>query len=117
MDILKKLSFENLKLNKKRTISTIIGIILSCALICATATLVTSFRETLIQYEANSRGYYHLEISGAEDSDIEDFKNNRDIKDVLNIYENGYGRRRCRAGFCGCRTVSPGISGCRRKGF
>ena len=92
MDILKKLSFENLKLNKKRTISTIIGIILSCALICATATLVTSFRETLIQYEANSRGYYHLEISGAEDSDIKDFKNNRDIKDVLNIYENGYGK-------------------------
>lgn len=92
MDILKKLSFKNLKLNKKRTISTIIGIILSCALICATATLVTSFRETLIQYEINSRGYYHLEISGAEDSDVESFKNNRNVKDVLNIYENGYGK-------------------------
>ena len=38
MKILNKVSIKNLKFNKKRTISTIIGIILSVALICAVAT-------------------------------------------------------------------------------
>ena len=53
MKILSELSIRNLRLNKKRTISTIIGIILSCSLICAVATLLTSFRETLIQNAIN----------------------------------------------------------------
>ena len=92
MNILNKLSLINLKLNKKRTISTIIGIILSCALICGTATLATSFQETLVQSEINRGGYYHLQITGATDEDIENFKNSRDVKDVLRVYENGYGK-------------------------
>ena len=37
MNILNKLTIKNLKLNKKRTIVTIIGIMLSTALICAVA--------------------------------------------------------------------------------
>lgn len=37
MNILKKLTLKSLKLNKKRTIVTIIGIMLSTALICAVA--------------------------------------------------------------------------------
>ncbi len=53
MKVLSELSIRNLKLNKKRTISTIIGIILSCSLICAVATMVTSFRETLVQNAIN----------------------------------------------------------------
>ena len=44
MNILNKLTIKNLKLNKKRTIVTIIGIILSVALICAVASMVSSFR-------------------------------------------------------------------------
>lgn len=40
MNILNKLTIKNLKLNKKRTIVTIIGIILSVALICAVASKV-----------------------------------------------------------------------------
>ena len=39
MNILTTLSIRNLKLNKKRTISTIIGIILSVELICAVASM------------------------------------------------------------------------------
>ena len=49
MNVLKRLALKNLKMNKKRTISTIIGIILSTALICGTATLITSVQKTLIQ--------------------------------------------------------------------
>ncbi len=92
MNILNKLSLINLKLNKKRTISTIIGIILSCALICGTATLFTSFQATLIQSEINRKGYYHLQISGISNEEVENLKKSRDIKDVLTVYENGYGK-------------------------
>ena len=57
MKILNKVSLKNLKLNKKRTISTVIGIILSVALICAACTLATSFQATLIQNAINETGY------------------------------------------------------------
>lgn len=90
MNILNKLSIKNLKLNKKRTISTIIGIVLSVALICAVATMTTSFRETLLQGAISKRGYYHIKLSDITENDIKDIKNNRDIKDIKQIQEVGY---------------------------
>ena len=92
MNILSKISIKNLKLNKKRTISTIIGIILSSALICAVATLVTSFQTTLVDNTINQTGYYHMKISDVTDDDIKTLENNRDIKDIFTIYETGYGK-------------------------
>ena len=53
MEILTKLTKRNLKLNRKRTIGTIIGIVLSVALICALSGLFNSFQETLIQNAIN----------------------------------------------------------------
>ena len=91
MNILKQVSIRNLKLNKKRTISTIIGIILSCALICAVATMVTSLQETLIQQSISKRGYYHLKLIGVNENDINTLKNNRNIKEIKEINQIGYG--------------------------
>ena len=91
MNILSSLSIKNLKLNKKRTISMIIGIILSCGLICAVATMFTSFQETLIQNAVNETGYYHLKMFNITDDKLETLKNNRDIKNIYTMYENGYG--------------------------
>ena len=45
MNILKKLTLKSLKLNKKRTLVTIIGIMLSTALICAVAGMITSVQK------------------------------------------------------------------------
>ncbi len=91
MKILNKLSIKNLRLNKKRTISTIIGIILSVALICAVATMATSFRATLVENAINETGYYHLKLDGINDEDIKTLQNNRDIKDIYTIKQIGYG--------------------------
>mgnify|MGYP003375322483 CR=1 FL=1 len=91
MNILSKLSISNLKLNKKRTISTIIGIILSVALICAVASMGISFQATLVENAINETGYYHLKIFDVTAENIESLKNNRDIQDVLTISEKGYG--------------------------
>lgn len=85
MNVLSKLSIKNLMLNKKRTISTIIGIILSVALICGVATLASSMQATLVQNAINEYGYYHLKIGDIEKKDIETFENNRDIEEEFEI--------------------------------
>ena len=92
MNILNKLSIKNLKLNKKRTISTIIGIILSVALICAVATMIKSFQETLIQNAVNESGYYHLKVPNLTQNEVRDIKSNRDVKDIYEINEIGYAK-------------------------
>ena len=51
MSLLNKLTIKNLLLNKKRTIVTIIGIILSVALITAVSSMYASGIQTLINYE------------------------------------------------------------------
>jgi ABC-type antimicrobial peptide transport system permease subunit len=54
MKVLNELSVKDLKLNKKRSIVIIIGIILSTALICAVAGLITSFQQTFIETAKNA---------------------------------------------------------------
>lgn len=85
MNVLKRLALKNLKMNKKRTISTIIGIILSVALICGTATLITSVQKTLIQNAINETGYYHVKLSDLNQEEVNTVKNNRDIKEIFEI--------------------------------
>ena len=86
MNVLSKLSIKNLKLNKKRTISTIIGIVLSVALICAVATLSTSVQATLVENAINEYGYYHLKIEDVNQNDITSINNNRDVEEVFEIF-------------------------------
>ncbi|CCZ17472.1 putative uncharacterized protein [Clostridium sp. CAG:780] len=56
MNLLNKLTTKNLKLNKKRTVVTIIGIMLSIALITAVASMVVSFRKSYIEFEKETSG-------------------------------------------------------------
>ena len=90
MNILTTLSIRNLKLNKKRTISTIIGIILSVALICAVASMGMSFQATLVENAKNQSGYWHLKLENVSDEEIKDIQNNRDVKDTFAIKICGY---------------------------
>lgn len=83
MNIIKRLAVKNLKMNKKRTISTVIGIILSTALICGTATLITSVQKTLVQNAINETGYYHVKLEELKESEIKQIQNNRDIKETF----------------------------------
>lgn len=90
MNILNKLAIKNLKLNKKRTIGTLIGIILSVALICAISSMVTSFQKTLIENAINETGYYHIMLSNVNDNNIKELENNRDIKTIDKVGKEGY---------------------------
>ena len=90
MNILNKLTIKNLKLNKKRTIVTIIGIILSVALICAVASMVSSFRESLIRFEINRGGNFHYEFSNIDSKTLKEIKNNRNFEKVYISKNIGY---------------------------
>jgi len=89
MDILNKLAIRNLKLNKKRTIGTIIGIILSVALICAVAGLGTSLKATLVQNAVAETGYYHLGVMDITSDKLTQMHNNRDVSKIIETYHIG----------------------------
>lgn len=59
MSVLAKLTFENLKQNKRRTIFTVVGAALACALMLAVAGMVTSLQQTMIDASIASTGNYH----------------------------------------------------------
>ncbi len=90
MNVLNKLTIKSLQMNKKRTIVTIIGIILATSLITAVATMVVSFRETMIEYEKNSSGNYHYMFSDVPSEDLKYFKNNKNIENVYCTEYIGY---------------------------
>lgn len=90
MNVLKKLTKRNLTLNKKRTIVTIIGIVLSTALIVCVSGMVTSFQQTLINESIKDDGYYHVMIKNMKKEDVLALDNNRDVKDYYYSSEVGY---------------------------
>lgn len=92
MTLLNKLTIKNLKLNKKRTIVTIIGIMLSVALITAVASMYASGIKSLIKYETLIKGDFHTAFYNVPTSDVDKFINNRNIE-KLNITEGlGYAK-------------------------
>ena len=90
MNLLKKLTIKNLKLNKKRTIVTIIGIILSVALITAVATMYASGLKSLIVYEKYVKGDFHVEFMDVPSDDVKTIKNNNGVENVYLTQEIGY---------------------------
>ena len=90
MNLLKKLTIKNLKLNKKRTIVTIIGIMLSVALITAVATMYASGLKSLIVYEKYIKGDFHAEFMDVPSDDVKNIKNNNGVENVYLTQEIGY---------------------------
>ena len=90
MKLLNKLTYKNLILNKKRSIVTIIGIILSVALITAVSSMVSSFRETMINYEKTREGDYHIRLDKVPLDDLKYFDNNRNIESYYVTSSIGY---------------------------
>ena len=90
MNLLKKLTIKNLKLNKKRTIVTIIGIMLSVALVTAVATMYASGIKSLIVYEKYVKGDFHVEFMDVPSDDVKNIKNNNGVETVYLTQEIGY---------------------------
>ena len=92
MNILKKLTLKSLKLNKKRTIVTIIGIMLSTALICAVAGMITSVQKTLINYAKSHSGNYHVCFKNIPNDELKYIKENKNVQNYFLSKNVGYGK-------------------------
>ncbi|MBO5509126.1 MAG: ABC transporter permease, partial [Lachnospiraceae bacterium] len=80
MNVINKLVKKTLKLNKKRSIGTIIGIMLSVALVCAVSGMFASLRATIINFEKTYSGDYHFCYVNIDADTVETLKHNRDIE-------------------------------------
>ena len=91
MQILNRLTIRNLKLNKRRTIVTIIGIILATALITAVATMAVSLKESVTLRSKKVDGDFHLLLYDMTDKEKESVINNRQVESYYETHEVGYG--------------------------
>lgn len=90
MSILNKFTVKNLKLNKKRTIVTIIGIMLSTALICGVAGLVSSFKASLINWIKVQDGNYHVAFHDIPAEKLKYVSENQKVKDYYLVGDVGW---------------------------
>lgn len=90
MSILNRLTIKNLRLNKKRTIVTIIGIILSTALMVGIGLLFSSFQDLMIRDTIGYSGKYEAKYNDVDLIKLNDIKN----KNFTYFYEKpiGFGK-------------------------
>lgn len=77
-----------LKQNKKRTVLTIVGIILAISLFSGIGNLFFSMRDNFIQREREQKGNYEVKYSGVSENKLNKLKNNFQIKDYGVSKEN-----------------------------
>lgn len=87
MSILNRLMIKNLRLNKKRTIVTIIGIILSTALMVGIGLLFSSFQDLMIRDTIGYNGKYEANYGDVDLDKLNDIKD----KDFTYFYEKPIG--------------------------
>ena len=92
MNLLNNLTIKNLKLNKKRTLVTIIGIMLSVALVTAVATMYSSCIKSLINFETYQKGNFHVAFYDVPINEVETIKNNRGVDEVYLSNDIGYAK-------------------------
>ena len=94
MNIVNKLTLRHLKENKKRTVITVIGIIISVAMITATCVSVTSLLSFLEKSTLYNSGEWHCQLPSATAEQVQKLSENRDLKYVAQYTaheEEGYG--------------------------
>ena len=79
MKFLNNLTIINLKLNKKRTIATIIGVILATFLLTSIVTILSSFQKSLLEHTKKTNGDYHYGFLNVPASELEEFSQNENI--------------------------------------
>ena len=86
MTITQKLTLKNLRLNKTRTVVTIIGIMLSVALITVVAGIATSFQKSLLDYEIYNTGDYDFKVSAPQtEAGIKKLEGSPLVRDVYTM--------------------------------
>lgn len=82
MKLLNKLTLKNLRLNKVRTIVTIVGIMLSAALITVVSGMALSGRQTMIDAKKTWSGDYDVSLDIIDTAKIDEIRQNRNVENA-----------------------------------
>lgn len=92
MKLLNKLTLKNLRLNKVRTAVTIIGIMLSAALITVVSGMALNGRQTMIDGQTTWSGDYDVSLDIIDTAKIDDIRSNRNVENAFYKERLGYAR-------------------------
>ena len=83
MNIINKLTLRHMKLNKKRTLITIIGVIISAAMITGVATLGISFMDLKQRQSISDEGEWHVVYKDINNTQLQAIKNDKETKQII----------------------------------
>ena len=92
MKVLQKVTVSHLKRNKKRTIVTVIGIILATALLTAVVSMAVSLRQNMISYLKQQNGDYHIALRDQDGEMLEQIKNFDKVDSMYEMTGLGYAK-------------------------
>nr|WP_295973083.1 FtsX-like permease family protein [uncultured Bacillus sp.] len=89
MNIINKVTVRHLKENKRRSLVTIIGVIISVAMITAVATLGVSFLDLMIRQEIVKNGEWHVQYKDVTPDQIKAIEQDNETKTLV-LSSDGY---------------------------
>ncbi len=90
MNIIQALTLRHLRLNRKRTITTLIGVILSVSMITAVPTFVTSFMDMMQRSVIEEEGNWHVIYKNVPLQAIDVVKNDENTRQITLSQNMGY---------------------------
>lgn len=90
MNIICKLTLRHLKLNKKRTLITILGVMISVAMITAVSICIESGIDMLKRDEIDRSGDWHINYHNITKQNIEQITSSESHKQVIPVQNIGY---------------------------
>jgi putative ABC transport system permease protein len=90
MNIFHKVTLQSMKKNRAQTIVTVIGVILSAAMITAVATLAISLQAYMIKGAAAKYGEWHIEMPDIDSAFMLNQQRDSRVKETVSLQNIGY---------------------------
>lgn len=90
MNIFHKVTLQSMKKNRTRTVVTIIGVILSAAMITAVASFGTSLLNYLVNSSIAKYGGWHIAFTDVDSSFVQDRSRDKEVKNAAAFENIGY---------------------------
>ncbi len=92
MNVFNKVTLQSLKKNKTRTIVTIVGILLSTALICAVTTFTSSMQNFTLNSAIYVNGDWHAQVNYATPEELEKISGDERVSQYAYAQDLGYAK-------------------------
>lgn len=90
MNVFARVTIQSLKKNKTRTLVTIIGVILSAAMICAVTTFVSSMQNYIVEYTKYTSGDWHGAVFDCDGDKADSISRDERVSDAALAQVLGY---------------------------